>query len=54
LESAECEQQYSGQFTVNFAIVLASNSPTQNKATAIKIDYFQAADWTCLLKKLLT
>jgi hypothetical protein len=54
LESAECEKQYSGQFTVIIAIVLAGALPTQNKATGIKIGHFQAliaSDWKILALK---
>jgi hypothetical protein len=49
LESTECEQQYFGQFLVIFATVLPDASPTQNKATVIKIANFQGlvtVDWT--------
>ena len=38
-------------------IVWTGATPTQNKATTIKLGHFQAlitVDWTCLLKKLLT
>jgi hypothetical protein len=41
LESAESKQQYSGPKNVIFATVWASASPTQNKATAIKLGHFQ-------------
>jgi hypothetical protein len=49
LVTAECEQQYSDQKNVIFAIVWVGASPTQNKATAIKLGHFQAfiaVDWT--------
>jgi hypothetical protein len=56
LESAEFEQQYSGQKNAIFTIVWGGASQTQNKATAIKIGHFQkliTVNWIRLLKNQL-
>jgi hypothetical protein len=45
LESANCEQQYSGQYTVIFATVRAGTSTTQNKATGTIIGHFQILNY---------